>query len=149
MRISDWSSDVCSSDLTEVPGGLIVAPPGHPDFYAVVVIGDAQPVPDRLETVDVGQGVFLLIGQIDDRRAEYRPVVGELDPSADPDFLTVPEILNRRIDVAIEAQLADHRVGLPAADDGVDLVAACRQVVLVQPAQMGRSEWRAGVRQSV
>src|SRR3546814_20477199 len=79
MRISDWSSDVCSSDLTEVPGGLIVAPPGHPDFYAVVVIGDAQPVPDRLETVDVGQGVFLLIGQIDDRRAEYRPVVGRSD----------------------------------------------------------------------
>src|SRR3546814_13557805 len=129
MRISDWSSDVCSSDLTEVPGGLIVAPPGHPDFYAVVVIGDAQPVPDRLETVDVGQGVFLLIGQIDDRRAEYRPVVGELDPSADPDFLPVPEILNRRNEFTHEAPIAARPVGLTDADAGVEPIRARRQWV--------------------
>src|SRR3546814_20143378 len=32
MRISDWSSDVCSSDL---PGVALISPPPHHDIYSI------------------------------------------------------------------------------------------------------------------
>src|SRR3546814_20688064 len=36
MRISDWSSDVCSSDLRQLPAGPLAPPPpiGHSDIRA-------------------------------------------------------------------------------------------------------------------
>src|SRR3546814_1424561 len=39
MRISDWSSDVCSSDLTAHPG----VASNEPDGVAVAVAGDHRP----------------------------------------------------------------------------------------------------------
>src|SRR3546814_10912552 len=37
MRISDWSSDVCSSDLAVGRAGLVLAPVGHHDGDLVIV----------------------------------------------------------------------------------------------------------------
>jgi hypothetical protein len=46
--------------------------------------------------------------------------------AAEPDFLAVAQILDRRIDIAVEAEIADARIGLPSAEGGVDLVAPKR-----------------------
>src|SRR3546814_11869884 len=75
MRISDWSSDVCSSDLG---------------------------------------------------RTEDRPEAGELDARAQAQFLPVLQILQIAVGVAVEAEIADRRIGLAAADRRVDFVAADR-----------------------
>ena len=44
----------------EVAGRVIVAPPGHAKLEAIVVIGDAEPVADRL--VAVGERERVLVG---------------------------------------------------------------------------------------
>src|SRR3546814_7999125 len=59
MRISDWSSDVCSSDLRAQPGRLH---PGRPvrrvGFAAVQLAGTRRRAqPDRRELQDRGPGV--------------------------------------------------------------------------------------------
>src|SRR3546814_7753015 len=59
MRISDWSSDVCSSDL----GGGVLRDPGHapecvvlvPD-HVVYVLGQRQDAVDRLSQHVIGHG---------------------------------------------------------------------------------------------
>src|SRR3546814_2029603 len=45
MRISDWSSDVCSSDLIELPVRSILAEPSMP-LHAIVALkpGDVIPI---------------------------------------------------------------------------------------------------------
>src|SRR3546814_2532335 len=43
MRISDWSSDVCSSDLFE-PLDLLVERTGNPDIDAAIVLQPTQAV---------------------------------------------------------------------------------------------------------
>src|SRR3546814_8889566 len=49
MRISDWSSDVCSSDLLAVVAGLDVAAELHADgLLAVADAEDRQPQPEHL-----------------------------------------------------------------------------------------------------
>src|SRR3546814_1252100 len=72
MRISDWSSDVCSSDLIEIPIGVSVDPFFEPGRGRVHLFN--QPPPDatwaRGVDVDgvaapsdgVGRGVFGAIG---------------------------------------------------------------------------------------
>src|SRR3546814_12048838 len=45
MRISDWSSDVCSSDLQAFAGWLCLIPPGEL-VMAVHNLGDREPGPD-------------------------------------------------------------------------------------------------------
>src|SRR3546814_8582080 len=67
MRISDWSSDVCSSDLIDPRAGLEIAEVdrlrdqiGGP---ACVATPDARALKHAAETVAAGEGR----GQIDDR----------------------------------------------------------------------------------
>src|SRR3546814_1248061 len=43
MRISDWSSDVCSSDLWRVEHAQIVSPEDIPRFGSLGVIASMQP----------------------------------------------------------------------------------------------------------
>src|SRR3546814_4813707 len=89
MRISDWSSDVCSSDLG---------------------------------------------------RTEDRPEAGELDARAQAQFLPVLQILQIAVGVAVEAEIADRRIGLAAADRRVDFVAADGQLVLVHAEAVGDAD---------
>src|SRR5205085_12576968 len=88
-------------------------------------------------------GVLAHAGQVDHGRAEDRPVAGEANPAAEADFLAVAKILDRRVDVAVEAELAYRRIGMAAADDGVDLVAANGEIVLVEAETVGEGELAA------
>src|SRR5690606_37938406 len=45
--------------LSRVAGGLIIAPPGQPQRQAVVLIGDAQTVADRLISIGRTERIFL------------------------------------------------------------------------------------------
>src|SRR3546814_3225739 len=62
MRISDWISDVCSSDLTsQDPGDLVVFPaqaviqPGQSQVFRVQYVGDAELDKSRHYYVTVAQ----------------------------------------------------------------------------------------------
>src|SRR3546814_3363723 len=61
MRISDWSSDVCSSDLAQVPAQARAAAPGFQVGEVDAVVGDLVPVKA------VGQ---LIAARLDDVGAE-------------------------------------------------------------------------------
>src|SRR3954462_10741407 len=74
---------------------FIVAPPGQAKLDAIVVVEDAEPVTDRLEAIGDGEGIFLAIGEVDDGRAEHRPITREAHPAAQPDLLAIAQILDR------------------------------------------------------
>src|SRR3546814_13653922 len=76
MRISDWSSDVCSSDLAGGAAGMgerevdgDAAALGAADERRLV---DVEPVQHRQQVVDVGEGLSLSA-----RLAEAAAVVGD------------------------------------------------------------------------
>ena len=48
-----------------VAAGLIVAPPGQAKLDAIVVIEDAETMPDRAEAVGNGERIFLPAGEVD------------------------------------------------------------------------------------
>src|SRR3546814_19349374 len=81
MRISDWSSDVCSSDLVAVPEGTIVAP-------GELLVETTQPA---LETD---------VAKLDWRRRE-------LQAAADSEL--GGDMVKRRIS-PLEIDAADHRL---------------------------------------
>src|SRR4030095_2148120 len=94
-----------SASLSECPDVLIVAPPRQAKLQTIVFIRDAQAVTNRGIAVGKRQGIFVLAREVQHRGPENRPVAGELDPSREPKLLLVPQILNRRVDVAVEAQV--------------------------------------------
>src|SRR5437868_1861340 len=123
--------------LAEGPDALIVAAPGHAKLQAIILIFDADAVADRLPTVAQRKRVLGLVGEIDDAGAEYRPIAVEQDPSRDAQLLPIAQILDRRVDVAVELEIADLSVGLRRADGEVDLVSADREIILVDPVAVG------------
>src|SRR3546814_14778804 len=78
MRISDWSSDVCSSDLSAMPSDSIIAPgevwlvgagPGDPELLtrrAERLIREAEVI---FHDALVGPGILELAGQGADRKS--------------------------------------------------------------------------------
>src|SRR3546814_13959951 len=52
MRISDWSSDVCSSDLDEIGGVLITQRQIHPRFDGFALFPAAQIFEETLRRAD-------------------------------------------------------------------------------------------------
>src|SRR5436853_5512099 len=54
----------------EVAGRVIVPPPRDPDLEAIVVVGDADAVADRLVAVGERERILFPIGEVDDRGAE-------------------------------------------------------------------------------
>src|SRR6185503_2364284 len=117
--------------LPEGTEALIVAAPRNAKLQAVILIGDAQAVADPGEAVGDRKRVLVLAGQIDHSRPEDRPVTLELDPAGQPQLFLVAQILDRRVDVAVEPQIANLGIGLFGADCEVDLVAADGEIVLV------------------
>src|SRR3546814_10257315 len=105
-----------------VAGVGIVAPPRQRDLQAVVVIGETEPVPNRLEPVGPAQRVVGLLRQVDDRRTEQRPMFRERDAPARPHFLAILHFLAEQQDVAVEPRIADHGIGRAAADRRAELV---------------------------
>src|SRR3546814_14615303 len=83
MRISDWISDVCSSDLLSLLGGArytdsrndftgcMRGAPGHRFTFwqlSQLISGVAQPAPDASTCVNLDQNTFLLIRTPDESR---------------------------------------------------------------------------------
>src|SRR3546814_12110125 len=71
-----------------IAGVDIVAAPGQRDRQAIIVIGKAEPVANRLEPVAGAERVLLRARQVDDRRTEERPVSRKGDAAAGPHFRT-------------------------------------------------------------
>src|SRR3546814_16040390 len=80
MRISDWSSDVCSSDLDDD------APVLHPRFGSNLVFdverGDAAAVADAFEIADHVTELELLTNRVAPSPMEPRSILASYDPSA-------------------------------------------------------------------
>src|SRR3546814_8474058 len=106
-----------------VAGVDIVAAPGQRDRQAVVLIGDAEAVANRFPAVPAAQRVVPHARQIYDGRTEHRPVAREGDPAAGADFLAILKILGQAGDVAVEARIAEHGLGRPAANRRITFVA--------------------------
>src|SRR4051794_24424216 len=115
---------------------LIVAPPRQAKLQAIIFIFDAQAVPNRLKSVGERERVLALVGQVDDRGSENRPIATEEDPAGKTQLLLVAQILDRRVDVAVEAEVADLGIGLVGTESEVDLVAADGEIALVETIAM-------------
>src|SRR3546814_16599836 len=92
-----------------VAGVGIVAPPRQRDRQAFVVIGETEPVPNRLESVGPAQRVVGLLRQVDDRRTEQRPMFRERNAPARPPVLPTLQFL---------AEQHHDAIGLPIATPG-------------------------------
>src|SRR3546814_19949105 len=94
MRISDWSSDVCSSDLAEVVVGLVPLQGHAVEGVAVAVVDD-------------GAVVLLVAGH----QPSEHGVGGDHTAVGPP---AVVELVYRELGVALpEHGELDHRVGAP------------------------------------
>src|SRR5688572_3926754 len=86
-----------------VPGGLIVATPRYAKLDTFIVVKNAEPVTNRVQSVGYRKRVFAPVGEVDHRRTEDRPIACEADAAAEPDLLAVAQILDRRVDIAVQA----------------------------------------------
>ena len=123
-----------------VPGGLIVAAPRHAKLDTFVVVKNPKAMANRVQSIRDRKRVLAPVGEVDHRRSEDRPIAGEAEAAAEPDFLAVAQILDRRIDIAVQAEIADARIGLPATEGGVDLVATKREALLVDAEAVDQAE---------
>src|SRR3989344_5820994 len=132
-EISERDAEREAVAAPRIAGVGIIAPPGKRDRQAFVVECDAQSVAYRFKPVGAAQRIVALLGQIDDRRTEQRPVFRKGDAATRAHFLAVLQVFAQQQDVAVEPRIADHGIGRAAADRSVELVATDRQIVLVEP----------------
>ena len=76
---------------------------------------------NRLIAVGLRERILFGVGEIDDRRAEHRPIVEEAHAPAEPNLFLVTEVFDLGRDVAVEPQIADADVGLVRADREIEL----------------------------
>src|SRR5579884_3856290 len=117
--------------LFEAANRLIVAAPRHAKLDAIVLIFDAQAITNRLEPVGDGKRVLVLAGEIDDAGAEDRPIFAEQDSPCDPQFLDVTKVLDGRVDITVQPEIADLGIGLLRPDGEIDFITPDRERVLV------------------
>src|SRR3954453_8465978 len=101
-----------SASLSERPDVLIVAAPRQAKLQALVFVRDAQAIADWRPPIGQRQRVLVLAGEVDDGRSENRPIASEFHAAGDPQLFLVAEILDGRVDVAVEPQVADLSIGL-------------------------------------
>src|SRR3546814_3168712 len=68
MRISDWSSDVCSSDLPDVAGGGDMGVLGQIDGRATVALAAIAPVAFPADAEHGAMGVLRPVGSVAGRK---------------------------------------------------------------------------------
>src|SRR3546814_16264299 len=98
MRISDWSSDVCSSDLAAVRDGEGAA--GHVVHRQRALLGALAEVGDRL--FDSGEGQAF--GIADDRHDE---AVGRADRDRNVEIVVIDDLV--AVDAAVYRRNAARR----------------------------------------
>src|SRR3546814_20020991 len=133
MRISDWSSDVCSSDLPEVADALALAAAHHHGAGPLVVHRDRE---ERVALVVAEADVEARLVLLDQRVLEHQrfDVVADLDPL---DGLCCGHHLRgagrqrRRLHEVVRSTLA-QRARLAAGDDAA---------VPVLELEIGRGSW--------
>src|SRR3546814_15100703 len=81
MRISDWSSDVCSSDLVELGGESAAPADQRVDLRDLHAAHDGQPVGRQHAQLLAGVAVLAVDGRPAERGKEARAIVGRLDPA--------------------------------------------------------------------
>src|SRR5436190_23585128 len=131
------------TSLAERPDALIVAAPRQAKLQAVVFVKKSQAIPHGGKAVRDRQGIFAFVGEIEDGRAEYRPIAIEQDPARQAKLLLVAEILDVRVDVPVEPKVAHLHVGLVRADCEVELAAAYLEAILVEPETVGEVDQAA------
>ena len=120
-----------STSGSESADALGVPTPRDADLQTIVLILDSQPRSDGVETVGERQRVLLLVGEVDDRRSEDRPIAAEQHPARQPQLFYVAKILDGGIDVPVEPQITDLGIGLGRADRQVDLIPSDGERILV------------------
>src|SRR3546814_12180243 len=144
MRISDWSSDVCSSDLTDPythQQGLPAAREAIAAFHQAR--GTPGAAPDR---VFIGNGVSELIDL--SLRALLNPGDEVLLPSPDYPLWSASTILNDGRPVYYRCKVANNF--LPDPDEIQALVSSrTPAIVLINPNKIGRAACRERACQSV
>src|SRR3546814_2643085 len=91
MRISDWSSDVCSSDLSE--GQMLVFAPGHPveiraDGPAKVMLLGGEPIGPRFIEWNF---VSSSRDRVEQAKADWRAGRMKLPDLDHQEFIPLPE----------------------------------------------------------
>jgi hypothetical protein len=61
----------------------------------------------------------------------------EQNSGGDAQLLLVAKILDRRINIPVETQIADLRVGLGRANSQIHFIAPDREIVFVEPITVG------------
>src|SRR4051794_28294287 len=96
-----------SASLAEGTDLLIVAAPREAKLQTFVLILNPEAVPDGRESVSGRERILRRAGQVDHGRSEDRPIAPKQHPAGKPQLLPVAEILDRRIDVPVQPQIAD------------------------------------------
>src|SRR5438045_1662313 len=104
------------------PDALIVATPSHAKLQTIILILDSKAVANRLPAVGRRGRILILVGEIDHRGSEDRPIASDEDSGGNAKFLTVAQVLDAGVDIAVELEVADLCIGLAAADRQVDFV---------------------------
>src|SRR5215203_3623217 len=116
---------------------LIVASPRHAKLQAFVFIRDSESMADRREPVRLRGRILVRVRKVEDGRAEYRPITCDEDARRETQFFLVAKVLDRRIDVPIQLEITDLRVGLLTANSEVHLVPPHRKIVLIEAETVG------------
>src|SRR4051794_39312698 len=90
-----------------------------------------------LESIRKRERVLIFVGEVEHGRSEDRPVAVEQHSAGQPELLFVAKVLDGRVDVPVESQIADLRIGLFTADGEIDFIAADREIVLVEAVPVG------------
>ena len=56
------------------------------------------------------------------------------------DFLPVTQVLDAGVDVAVKEQIASRQIGLVIADGYINLIAAQREAILIEPIPVGQAD---------
>src|SRR3954454_21355036 len=139
LAVESLQSQVKAESAAFVEGAdlFIVVPPRESNLQAIVLVLNAEAVPNRLPPVSHRQRILVFVSQINDGRAEDRPIAMEEDSARNPDFLLIAKIFHGSIDVTIELQVANLKIGLCRADCQVDFVPAGGEVAFVDTVAVG------------
>src|SRR3954469_16486270 len=94
------------ASLAERSDALIVATPRQAKLQAIVLIEKSEPMADRSEAIRNRQRILSLVRKVEDGRAEDGPIAVEENAASQAQFFLVAQILDVRVDVSVETEIA-------------------------------------------